>query len=914
MDKTLYSFIGNSGNFSSACADKFKNLYFPLGNERLMSSITSDLHGDIKSGQDAFLLPPVSRIDLVNQRSTRNFWVYCIKNKGDGSPKRTVPFSSVWSATGVSKNLKQIKQDKFVLEAGMLWQKITRQNNSIGLKAEILSFVPAGSEPVEIMQVKLTNISNKQMSFIPTAAIPMYCRGANSIRDHRHVTSLLQRITRHKFGVISKPTLLFDEAGHRINKDQYFVLGWDQDYNPAQKIYPTQEIFCGDSGDLETPEAVFKNITEQLNNIQGKEPMGGLSFKQVCLKPRQSRTYTVIMGIAQDAAEITKIISKFNRPEKVANAWAKTKDSWSKLSQGFNVVTGDGDFDNWLRWVNIQPTLRKIFGCSFLPDHDYGKGGRGWRDLWQDCLGLIFSDPQKVRPLLISSFSGVKIDGSNATIIGKRSGEFIADRNNISRVWMDHGIWPLITLDLYINETGDIDILFEQANYFCNHEIKRAKEINYSWTCEYGNKLKTIKNKVYRGTILEHLLVENLIQFFNVGSHNHIRLEGADWNDGLDMAGEFGESVSFSAMYAQNLETLSRLLLKSGKKKVEVAVELQVLLKKLNYERISDKHKLLEEYFSLVSKGISGRKVYLDVMKLAKDLEAKSIWIKEHIRNTEWLWLSEAKPRPSGQWLKVGFFNGYYDNRKHRLEGKKGDRLQMTLTGQVFPIMSGLAQEWQVQKILQSVNKYLVDKQTQGIHLNTDFKKEQLNLGRAFSFAYGEKENGAVFSHMVVMYAYALYKQGYADAAWKALSSLYKMATHTAYSKIYPCLPEYFNLEGRGMYAYLTGSASWFVFTMLTQVFGVRGQNGDLVIEPKLSLEHFCKNSCISIERVFANRRIKIKFFNPKKAGFGKYQILKILLNSENLPIDKSRYLIITREVIIGLPADKLNLIEIHLG
>jgi len=41
--------------------------------------------------------------------------------------------------------------------------------------------------------------------------------------------------------------------------------------------------------------------------------------------------------------------------------------------------------------VAIQPTLRKIFGCSFLPDFDYGKGGRGWRDLWQDCLGLILS-------------------------------------------------------------------------------------------------------------------------------------------------------------------------------------------------------------------------------------------------------------------------------------------------------------------------------------------------------------------------------------------------------------------------------------------------------------------------------------------------------------------------------------------
>ncbi|MDP2927749.1 MAG: cellobiose phosphorylase, partial [Candidatus Omnitrophota bacterium] len=549
---------------------------------------------------------------------------------------------------------------------------------------------------------------------------------------------------------------------------------------------------------------------------------------------------------------------------------------------------------------NIRPALRKIFGCSFLPDFDYGKGGRGWRDHWQDCLGLILNNPQSVRQLLINNFCGVKIDGSNATIIGKKPGEFIADRNNISRVWMDHGVWPLITMDLYIHETADLGILFAPATYFRNHQVNRARGIDYRWSPAYGNRLKTKSGKIYSGTVLEHLLVQNLVQFYNVGAHNHVRLEGADWNDGLDMAKEYGESVAFSSMYAQNLLTLSQLLLKSGIQDLEVAQELKVLLVDFNYSDIAQKHRILEKYFSKTKKHLTGKKIRLDAVSLSDSLKEKSLWMKEHIQKSEW--------------LKIGFFNGYYDNRKHRVDGKKGNLVQMTLASQVFPIMSQVASAAQIKKILLNVHCYLYDKSIGGIRLNTDFKKEQHDLGRAFSFAYGDKENGAVFSHMVVMFAYALYKQGYADAGWKALSSLYKMATHTAYSKIYPCLPEYFNLEGRGMYPYLTGSASWFVFTMLTQVFGVKGQDGDLVIEPKLSVEHFCKNSCISIERIFANRRIRIKFFNPKKVGFGKYRISKVLLNSENLTIDKSRYLIITREVIIGLPADKLNLVEIHLG
>ena len=48
--------------------------------------------------------------------------------------------------------------------------------------------------------------------------------------------------------------------------------------------------------------------------------------------------------------------------------------------------------------------------------------------------------------------------------------------------------------------------------------------------------------------------------YYNVGDHNIIRLEDADWNDGLDLAKENGESVAFTALYAYNLETLSEIL------------------------------------------------------------------------------------------------------------------------------------------------------------------------------------------------------------------------------------------------------------------------------------------------------------------------------------------------------------------
>ena len=114
MNRKLWYFTDKQGGFKSRGIEKSKTLYFPLCNETLLSCVTPTLHGDIKTDQNSFLLIPVSRLDLVNLRSSRNFWVHIDKDR-------------IWSATGVSKNLRQIQQDFVRLEAGLLWHKVIRE-------------------------------------------------------------------------------------------------------------------------------------------------------------------------------------------------------------------------------------------------------------------------------------------------------------------------------------------------------------------------------------------------------------------------------------------------------------------------------------------------------------------------------------------------------------------------------------------------------------------------------------------------------------------------------------------------------------------------------------------------------------------------------------------------------------------
>ena len=172
----------------------------------------------------------------------------------------------------------------------------------------------------------------------------------------------------------------------------------------------------------------------------------------------------------------------------------------------------------------------------------------------------LLMDPGGVGRMIEQNFGGVRVDGTNATIIGAGDGNFIADRNGIARVWMDHALWPQMTTRLYMDQTGDVEILNRQAPYFKDAQALRGTALDPDYRPEQGGWQRDAAGQVYTGTLLEHLLIEQLAAFYEVGDHNFYRLRGADWNDALDMAAEHGESVAFTCAYAGNLRELAGMI------------------------------------------------------------------------------------------------------------------------------------------------------------------------------------------------------------------------------------------------------------------------------------------------------------------------------------------------------------------
>lgn len=184
------------------------------------------------------------------------------------------------------------------------------------------------------------------------------------------------------------------------------------------------DSLIGEGGTFLHPRAILENApgVPAGTQIDGREAVGGLRFETATLQPGECAAYIVLLGIAEEGAQIDEALSLLGSDAGFDAALEETKSYWQE-AVNVRYRTGDERFDDFMRWVSFQPFLRRIYGCSFLPHHDYGRGGRGWRDLWQDCLSLLLMQPDDVRDMIAANFGGVRMDGTNATIIGSGAGQ-----------------------------------------------------------------------------------------------------------------------------------------------------------------------------------------------------------------------------------------------------------------------------------------------------------------------------------------------------------------------------------------------------------------------------------------------------------------------------------------------------------
>jgi cellobiose phosphorylase len=514
--------------------------------------------------------------------------------------------------------------------------------------------------------------------------------------------------------------------------------------------------------------------------------------------------------------------------------------------------------------------MRYWFGNTAHPQTDYGSDFAGWRDFWQDMMAATVIDPKGLEERTIKTLEGIRLDGTNATRFFARTKEFGSDE--VNGLWCDHPYWTAQTVMILINFLGDPKFLFKEGiGYFKDCYQNRGESKNEKWTKGYIENQRTVNKKEYSGTVLEHLLVQIMTMFYDVGKNNLLKQKRADWNDAVDQVR--GENVTFSFALAQNCNEVADLLEKIANqlqiKEVEIFEELSLLIENWNSSAkdiSSDiRTKTLTKYLNTINDTISGKKVKVKIEKILKDLRIKAQLIIDNTNKKAW---------------NGNYYSGYiFANgnpvdtifKKNALNKKNptSDDFMMMLMPQTWSLVSGGADKINVSdKVIDSVFKYLLDKKVGALKLNYPaYTKFDKTIGRITGFAPGTKENNALFSHANLFFVWALIKRGMPDTAYKVFSGINPLSHEHEIIRTGPWIPEYYvssdnpNIAGRGEYPVLTGSCAWTRYVFQNFFFGVKGVLEGLSIDPKLPATKDFKECYLKIN--FRNAIYNIKFANP---------------------------------------------------
>ena len=79
----------------------------------------------------------------------------------------------------------------------------------------------------------------------------------------------------------------------------------------------------------------------------------------------------------------------------------------------------------------------------------------------------------------------------------------------------------------------------------------------------------------------------------------------------------------------------------------------------------------------------------------------------------------------------------------------------------------------------------------------------------------------------------------------------------------------------------MTGAGSWYLLTVICEMFGIKGDAGDLRIEPKLMKSQFDPDGKASVAFPFAGCDFTASFINSGGKDYGEYRIGKALVDGD---------------------------------
>jgi len=224
-------------------------------------------------------------------------------------------------------------------------------------------------------------------------------------------------------------------------------------------------------------------------------------------------------------------------------------------------------------------------------------------------------------------------------------------------------------------------------------------------------------------------------------------------------------------------------------------------------------------------------------------------------------------------WSENWFARGITDDG--RIFGTANDdEGKIYLNPQSWSMLSGAATPEQQKKMIKAISEQLMT--PHGVMmLAPSYTGMVEDIGRITQKHPGVSENGSVYNHAAIFYAYSLYQVNEYDLAFEVLNKIIPSSDNAAESgQLAVFVPNYYRgayhqypeKSGRSSQLFNTGTLAWLYRCLVEELCGLKGGNGVLHIAPKLP-SHINK---ISGNRLF--RGAKLDFVIEKSKEIKKIE------------------------------------------
>jgi cellobiose phosphorylase len=380
-----------------------------------------------------------------------------------------------------------------------------------GIKGEITYFVPRNSN-TEIWKVKLTNLTKKKRDLeIYSFTELMMGNALNDIINQpndKHFTDI-------KFNKENE-TLIATRRYWVLNKKVSVAQpNIDWKYNllftstlPVKGFDGSLDNFIGKWRSEANPLSVE---TGKMNNteITAGDPVAALKNKTT-ISSRETIEFAVIMGVAPKEENAFKALNwkKLKTVAEVDKLYKEVTGYWDNYLSHVKVNTPD---KNMNIMVNVWNQYQAAVTFDMARNSGYYHGGllfgTGMRDQFQDILGMVIVEPDRVRKRLLNALRFQFNDGSTLHNFFKITDYGEKTNHSDTPLWIPFGIVE------YIKETGDFTILDEKVTYY-----------------NEGT-----------GTVYEHLVKAVNFAISATSKRGIPKIMNGDWNDTLDHIGPRGK-------------------------------------------------------------------------------------------------------------------------------------------------------------------------------------------------------------------------------------------------------------------------------------------------------------------------------------------------------------------------------------